>query len=284
MVRSEILSIFRQHVLSIVKNAPYRYVLGNHDMFKPNDSKYHALETFKDILGFDVVDSTRIDGDITYVPYIPDHRQFPKITTSICVAHQTFIGADYGYYRPDVGVDADKVNCEIIISGHIHKRQTFGKVIYPGTPFAQGIDDINQSKGLMLFDTATYDYSFIESPFTKWKGMRFELSQDTSIMQVHEAISENTNHIDQWVIEILGPKAEVLAYIDSEKLAELRLTKSIRIKPEYNDKDKQMRVKIKSSSMNQIVDEYVDRVYQGALDKDVIKSKALEVLQKSRPS
>lgn len=253
-------------------------------MFKPNDSKYHALETFKDILGFDVVDSTRIDGDITYVPYIPDHRQFPKITTSICVAHQTFIGADYGYYRPDVGVDADKVNCEIIISGHIHKRQTFGKVIYPGTPFAQGIDDINQSKGLMLFDTATYDYSFIESPFTKWKGMRFELSQDTSIMQVHEAISENTNHIDQWVIEILGPKAEVLAYIDSEKLAELRLTKSIRIKPEYNDKDKQMRVKIKSSSMNQIVDEYVDRVYQGALDKDVIKSKALEVLQKSRPS
>jgi DNA repair exonuclease SbcCD nuclease subunit len=286
VVRSEILSQFRKHVKEVALMAPYFYVLGNHDMYKPNDSTYHALETFKDLKRVAIVDK-RLDLDqlgITMVPYVHDHADFPLITNPICIAHQTFIGADYGYYRPGVGVDADKMNAEIIISGHIHKRQTFGKVIYPGTPFAQGIDDINQSKGLMLFDTDTYDCTFIESPFPKWKGMKFELAQDCNINQIAKAVKCDTNEIDNWVIEITGPRAEIVAYMDSSEVAELKLKRSIRISPKYNDKDKQMKVKIKSSAMKDIITEYVDRVYQGSIDRDVIKSKALEVLQKSRPS
>ncbi len=57
-----------------------------------------------------------------------DFTKFPRETQPICIAHQTFVGADYGYYRPDVGADADKCNAEIIISGHVHKKQEFGKV------------------------------------------------------------------------------------------------------------------------------------------------------------
>lgn len=286
MVRSEILSQFRRHVKQVTALAPYVYVLGNHDMYKPNDSKYHSLETLKDIDGFRVVDK-RYDMDeegITFVPYIHDHKDFPLQTNPICVAHQTFVGADYGYYRPDVGVDADNMNAEIVISGHIHKRQNFGKVFYPGTPFAQGVDDINQSKGLMLFDTDTYEFDFLESPFPKFKGLRFELSQDCDISDVSKAIKHDVNKVDHWVIEISGPKAEILAYIDSKEVAQLKQEKSIRFKPEYNDKEKQMKVKIRSSAMKDIVNEYVDRVYQGSMDKETIKSKALEVLQKSRPS
>lgn len=286
VVRSELLSKFRKHAKVVSSMVPYFYVLGNHDMYKPNDSTYHALETLKDLPNFKVIDKIcPLDKiGITFVPYVPNHTDFPLITNPICVAHQTFVGADYGYYRPDVGVDADKMSAEIIISGHIHKRQSFGKVIYPGTPFAQGIDDINQSKGLMMFDTDTFDTTYIESPFPKWKGMKFELSQDCDINEVAKAVKYDTNEIDNWVIEITGPKAEIVAYMDSAEIAQLKLKRSIRIKPEYNDKDKQMKVKIKSSAMKDIVVEYVDKVYQGSIDRDVIKAKALEVLQKSRPS
>ncbi len=282
VLRSEILTEFKKHALEVGKVCPYIYVLGNHCMFKPTNSKYHALETLKGLYNLTVVDCVlaRTDLDITFVPHIPDHTKFPTITTDICVAHQTFIGADYGYTRTDVGVDADKVDAKIIISGHIHKRQTFGKVIYPGTPFAQGIDDINQSKGVMLFDTDTYEYSFVDIPLPKWKGIRFELSQDTSIDHVHEVITRDVNSTDHWVVELVGPRAEILAYIDSKDVAELRLKKSIRFKPVYNDKDKQMKVKIKSSAMKDIVVEYVDKVYQGSIDKTQVKNKALEILNK----
>jgi DNA repair exonuclease SbcCD nuclease subunit len=284
IVRAEILSEFRKHAKRVAAVCPYFYNLGNHDMYKPNDSKYHALEALKDIKNFKVIDRT-LDMPtfgITFVPYIHDYKQFPMQTQPICIAHQTFVGADYGYYRPDVGVDADKVSAEIIISGHIHKRQGFGKVIYPGTPFAQGVDDINQSKGVMVFDTDTYDYRFIESPFPGWKGLRFEVSQDLDMNSIHEQIVSSINTIDNWMIEIVGPKAELLGYIDSKLTSELRKEHQIRFKPVYNDKEKQMKVSIKASSMENALSEYVDKVYQGSIDKALLRIKALEVLKKVR--
>lgn len=251
-------------------------------MFKPNNSKYHALETLKDIKNFIVVDKIlNLDKhNISMIPYIHELKDFPLKTNNICIAHQTFVGADYGYYRPDVGVDADKVSAEIIISGHIHKRQSFGKVIYPGTPFAQDIDDVNQDKGLMLFDTADYSYEFIDSPFPRWKGIRFEIGQEFSISDMHNSIVAHTNTVDNWIIEIVGPKVEIVSYVDSPEVVELKQHRNLRFKPEYNDRSKNSKVRISASSMDEIVSKYVDMVYSGSLDKTFLKAKALEVLKK----
>src|SRR6478736_5361700 len=72
VVRSEIQNEFFGHVEYVCDTLgiPYVYLLGNHDMFKPNDSRYHALRSFKGAIpGFTVIDEiTELDG-ITYVPY-----------------------------------------------------------------------------------------------------------------------------------------------------------------------------------------------------------------------
>lgn len=283
VVRSEILTEFSKHVDRATKICEYVYVLGNHDMFKPDNSKYHALQTMKGKEAFTVVDEPMIlaNKDITYVPYIHNFREFPIIETPICVAHQTFIGCDYGYYRPDIGVDADKINAEIIISGHIHKKQTFGKVIYPGTPFAQSVSDINQTKGVMLFDTETYKYSFIDSPLPQWRGMKLQISSDNSTQQMHEHIITNINEEDHWVIDMAGPRAELIAYIDSEEMTKIREKSDVRIRATYTDKNKE-KVKIRAASIEEILSQYVDKVYDGSLDKGIIKDKALEILGKTR--
>ena len=280
VVRSEIMSEFVQHVRHTVERAPYIYVLGNHDMYKPSDSTYHALMPLMHVDNFTVIDKPTQIGDTTYVPYIHDFKEFPLIKTPICVAHQTFVGCDYGYYRPDIGVDADKVAAEIIISGHIHKRQMFGKVIYPGTPFAQGLDDINQSKGVMLFDTETYKYEFIESPLPKWRGMKFQIAQDFSVDYMHRQILSELTEKDHWVLDMTGPKAELVAYMDSSKLKFLRETYDIRVRANYTDKIKE-KAKIKASSMEDILFQYINNIYDGALDKGIIKDKALEILRKT---
>lgn len=280
VVRSEILSEFNEHKENVLMVCPYTYVLGNHDMYKPNSSKYHALQTMKRRAGFKIIDAPTVDGDITYVPYIHEFKDFPQIETAICVAHQTFVGCDYGYYRPDVGVDADKLNAEIIISGHIHKRQMFGKVIYPGTPFAQSMSDINQAKGVMLFDTDTYKYSFIESPLPKWKGMKLEINSDVSAKDIHDYVLTNITEEDHWVLDITGPKAELVAYIDSDDMSEVRQRVDLRIRANYTDNNKE-KVIIRASSIEEILGQYVDKVYDGALDKGIIKDKALEILNKA---
>lgn len=282
VVRSELLKEFRDHVQTIADaGILYYYTLGNHDFYKPTSSKYHALQGMEGFhKNFIIVDKRLDFENITMVPYFPNFRDFPLDTREICIAHQTFLGADYGYIRPDVGVNADDIKAEIIVSGHIHMRQEFGKVIYPGTPYAQNSDDIDQIKGLLLFNTKTYKRKFIQTPLPMWKGLRFVLG-DESIDDVHSHIVETITKDDHWTIEITGPKAEIIAYRDSKEYAKAIKDCDVKFKPHFIDNEKKM-VKIEAVSMEQIVSEWTNKVYQGTVNKDTVVVKATEILNKVR--
>ncbi len=283
VLRAELMEEFRQHVLSVVRmGCTYHYLLGNHDFYKPNSSKYHALQSFKGLhKDFTVIDEIMDIAGITYVPYQVDLNTFPKQTRDICFAHQTFIGADYGFKRADAGVNADEISADIIISGHVHGKQQFGKVYYPGTPYSQTVDDVNQVKGVHLFDTETYSMEFIECPLPQWKGLKFELDQSYSVVNLQsdlEALLDNKNH---WIIDIAGPKAEILAYLSSKPFLSLKKGIDLRTRVQPNDKEKE-RTQIKSIKPEDIISEYVEKVYKGSLDREVIRKTASQILAKVR--
>ena len=282
VVRSEIQGEFKKHVqFTTDLGIRYFYILGNHDFYTPKSSKYHALQSMEDLPKFHVISKRTDFPGITMVPHLPDHTLFPKDVNPICIAHQTFVGADYGYMRPEVGVDAGAVNAEIIISGHIHVKQEFGKVIYPGTPYAQSVNDIDQHKGVLLFDTDTYAKEFIESPLPRWQGMRAEINQTFTIEDLHNDLFQYLDSKNHWVVEITGPKAEILAYLGSKQFKEVTKGVDIKVKTKFTDKKKQQ-IQIEALSMEHIVDEYMNKVYKGSLDKKKISSKALEILNKVR--
>lgn len=281
VLRSEIMKEFSDHVDTITQNSTYWYVLGNHDQYKPKDNKYHALQAFKDRKDFIVYDEPRVDLDglgITIIPYVQDFADFPLDTHKICITHNTFIGADYGFRREDCGIDADKISAEVIISGHIHKRQSFGKVTYPGTPAAHSATDVDEIKGLLLFDTATLEQSFIPSPFPCWKSLDFELSQSFSVNDMHDSIVSKVDNVNKWIVKISGPKSELLSYFKSKRYNDLISSNNIVIKSNMIDSTKQSRVKIEASSPDSIVSDYVNKVYNGTLDKQLIIRKAHDII------
>lgn len=286
VLRSELLKEFQDHVHYITFNCgkPYWYVLGNHDQYKPKDNKYHALQTFN-MNGFRVFDKpefvTLDSGPVSIVPYVQNFDDFPKQTYPICITHNTFIGADYGFKREDAGVDAGKISADIIISGHIHKRQSFGKVVYPGTPFAHSASDVDQTKGLLLFDTATYEQTFIESPFPRWRGLEFEVSQDNPLANLHKLLKSELNEEDKWILKVTGPKVEMAAYFKSKEYVALTKGKKVVLKAIPNDKNKQ-KVQIKATSIEDIMDEYVTKVYDGGLDKQLILQKTLDIIKNTK--
>lgn len=286
VLRSEIKNEVMDHILHCIAHSnskKYFYILGNHDFYKPKSSKYHALKDWKHLKGLYVIDE-RVDFptiNTTMLPHYSNHYEFPKDTLPICIAHQTFVGADYGFTRPDVGVDADEVAAEVIVSGHIHLKQEFGKVIYPGSPFSQSVNDIDQSKGVMIFDTDTYQRRFIECPLPRWISLEYQVTANNSIQQIHNDISTNINDQDHWVIKLIGPKAEIVAYQASKDYKKMIEGKSVQIKPEYTDKEKK-RTQIKGLSMEHVVEEYFDKVYKGSVDKEVLVKKSLEILDSVR--
>ena len=281
VVRSEIMGEFRSYLLR--HKRPRVYVLGNHDQFTPRDSKYHALQTFSNLYdGFHVVDKTQDLYGMTFVPYIHLFSEFPKETLPICIAHQTFIGADYGYTNADAGVDAEAVSADVIVGGHVHKRQSFGKVIYPGSAFAQGINDIDQDKGLMMFDTDTYQYRFIETSLPQWYGMKLELGPDYGIEDFHNDLFHYVSEGDNWVVDITGPRVEINAYLASKDFTWLKkdckINSNLRIRPIYTD-TQHKQVKIRSVAPETIITDYVEQVYGGVLDKSDVAAKALELFK-----
>lgn len=282
VLRSEIMSEFKKHIDFVMKlNIPMVYLVGNHDYYKPGSTDYHSMEAFKNShSNFYIVDKPTTIFGMDFIPYISDIKDFPITKNEICFAHQTFIGADYGYHRPDVGVNADLLLSKKVISGHIHKRQSFGKVIYPGSPYAHNLNDIDQEKGVMLFDTDTYETRFISSPFPRWRSITFDIKQDTDIDALISLLKNTLNNVDTWVLILSGPKAKVISLIQSKEYLELTKDKSVTFKPTFTDSLKK-NIIIKSMSIFSIVDEYIEKVFTGSIDKDKIRSKVAEILKEN---
>lgn len=284
VIRSEVMTEFALHVNSTLLTCPYIYLLGNHDMYKPNDSKYHALKHLKGkIKGFTIVDELVNLHGMTFVPYVHRPEEFPKQTLPICVAHQTFKGADFGDITTKDGVDASSIaGAELVISGHIHKKQRLAtggpEVIYCGSPFSQSASDINQVKGVSVFDTDTYAEEFIACPLPMWKGVKYEISPSFSIDEMHEELMQTLNDKDHWVIEMTGPKAELIGYLGSKKGKSLTIGRDVKIKTVFTDKEKRQ-VRIEALSLPHIVSEYIDKVYSGSIDKDLLKLTAKEIME-----
>jgi DNA repair exonuclease SbcCD nuclease subunit len=93
-----------------------------------------------------------------FLPYYSNPEEFVDaanklasygIQTLFC--HQTFQGSQFenGFYAPE-GIDQNLVQVPYIVSGHIHKNQRLGKVLYPGTPKWDTLSDANETKGIWV--------------------------------------------------------------------------------------------------------------------------------------
>lgn len=145
------------------------YVLvGNHDKATTEEFSFSALSVFKHMRAknLKICELPRVEGVYAYVPYYHNPETFIEIANGcaergakVLVCHQTFDGSQYetGFYAPD-GIDPSKLRYDLIISGHIHTRQTLKNIatgqtiIYPGTPKWDISSDANEDKGIWLYE------------------------------------------------------------------------------------------------------------------------------------
>lgn len=266
IIRSEVLCLFNDHIYRMSKamrnNSYYVCLLGNHDQYKPNSSEYHAFKPFSSISNVVVADSVLQLDNITYVPYVHSRELWPETKTSIVVTHNTFIGADYGYKKADHGIETKDVHADIVISGHVHKRQVLdSKIHYVGTPYAMSATDADQIKGLTLFDTETYKFDFIDSPFPIYK---------TIDQATHDPLPD-LDSFNHWIMTLKGPKIEIKSILESKQMNLLKKRCSLTIKTESTDRIKSDRVSILSKDISCMLDEYLNKVYKGNQDRDQLK-------------
>jgi DNA repair exonuclease SbcCD nuclease subunit len=199
----------RAHGLNVV------CLVGNHDQASPG-SDLHAMMAYEDTPGVLIVDKPTVRLGVLLLPYYHEQEKFldaVKNATAMNMrhdgwvpptlfCHQTFDGSTYenGFLASD-GFDPNLVTQELVISGHIHTGQEFGKVWYVGAPRWRSLSDANVPRNLWLVEFK--DGHFVQRiPFDTGDVCRqIRHLEDTPAKPVQLPLDER----HQWRIDVRGP-------------------------------------------------------------------------------
>ena len=185
--------------------------------------------------------------------------------------HQEFLNANFGFIISTKGVIIPP-NARPMISGHIHKTQQLQSVWYPGTPFAQEASDHNEIKGLYIYDTNDGSKLFIESPLPQWVTSRATIATFNQTVEMMN--KKNKNHL-----VVTGPNNELTALVESREFQMLKREYGFTVKKDPTSHLKSSKSIRRVSTIEDAVVEYIDRIYDGTMDKTLLKEKCLRVLQ-----
>lgn len=246
IVRTEILDFWRTWLDTLSESQPLIVMVGNHDLANSGNDKYksNALSVFHLMRkkNLHIIDTPQVHGPFGFIPYMHDQTQFldtanrlKEYGAKVLVCHQDFNGSQYenGYYAPG-GIDPDSLDYPLVIGGHIHKRQRFGKVILPGTARWLTSSDANEPKGLWMVehDANTglilfeefLDTSHVCNPIIK---VTYEEGQAEPLIPGKARVTLSLIGSSNWVSEQkqkFKGKASITSKITDSKKTEMRKT------------------------------------------------------------
>ena len=132
---------------------------GNHDMFFRDKRSVHSVEWGRHIPGVTVVRDITTIGDCTLVPWLVGNewKQMSKLKSKYVFGHFElplfYMNAmvqmpDHGELKAD-----DFKGADYVFSGHFHKRQISGNVVYIGNAFPHNYADAwDDERGMMILE------------------------------------------------------------------------------------------------------------------------------------
>lgn len=178
-------------------------VLGNHDIFSvDNDSLIETLSVFgKVVKNFEQIE---LDGrTIDLLPYTKDENLIPAggdiLITHLSIADFSF---DNKFHVSEKAGFSRKLfkGYNKVFTGHFHRPQDKGNVIFMGSPYQMNFGEMGQEKGFITFDLETDEWErhlYTEAPiYTKISSEDFQdVNVNNSFVQV--AIKEKLDNYVQ---------------------------------------------------------------------------------------
>jgi len=155
-------------------------VIGNHDIYKNEDTDVNSSVIFKNFEHVYVIEtptvlSVKNNVSIALIPWAGTHQKETELLksfkqdTDCAIMHADISGLIYDNGRTITDGANAKVYGKKIYSGHIHKRQETDNVIYLGSPYQMKRSDIGNVKGiycLNITDSGKITETFTENTFS----------------------------------------------------------------------------------------------------------------------
>jgi DNA repair exonuclease SbcCD nuclease subunit len=242
--------------------------VGNHDVYKKNASDIHSLKLLSEWKNITIIDlkpeTFKIPNGnkISFIPWATPLENIPE--SDICFGHfdiQSFYMN--GFKLCEHGFESKNLfqKSKYIISGHFHRKEfreyTDGNILYVGSPFQHNFGDLNDERGIYVFDLDTKKFEFIKNT----------ISPVHVKIKISEILNKKTTteHIKKIV-----PNNIVCLIIDSQVTPDIHsilLTKIQNLNPkilkiEYAEPQSSDNIEnpedFESSDITKIMEEYVE--------------------------
>ena len=153
---------------------PIYHIVGNHDLYHRHTRDTHSVIVFNELKNYHIVnDPIWLDEKYLLMPYLFTHEyiEFASDINSAKYVFGHFEFKDFvvtgATHKLDHGPDGKLFGKPtFIFSGHFHKRQVQGNIIYIGNTFPSNYGDAGDAdRGMAIVDTRNDDVEFIN-----WEG------------------------------------------------------------------------------------------------------------------
>lgn len=152
---------------------PVFFIIGNHDLYHRHTREVYSTINFHAFSNFNIIDTPTIVNDIETNPLLCPYLfayEYPSLMDYNSVetwwGHFEFKGFIVTGYNivMQSGPDHTAFNGpKYIFSGHFHKRQRGGNVIYIGNTFPTNFSDADDAnRGMMIYDHNTKKIKFLD--------------------------------------------------------------------------------------------------------------------------
>jgi len=218
VVRSKCLNDYFRYFKS--SKLQHIVLVGNHDWHNL-ECKEHSLEPLKSLPNVTIVDQpTKIAG-IQFLPYIHGADETRKWLKGgeLLIGHFEIAGFDFGNgHICEEGLTLkDFEGYQKVISGHFHKFQEKGNLVYIGTPFTHTFGESNQEKHIAVLNTEDMSLDYVPTPFPTHITFEVELRDEVDSVKVLDEVMKAQSKEGDFVRVVLTGSEEQLLKFDKSK-------------------------------------------------------------------
>lgn len=243
---------------------------GNHDLFFRDKRSVHSVEWGRHIPGVTVVRDITTIGDCTLVPWLvgDEWKKMSKLKSRYVFGHfeLPLFYMNAMVQMPDHGelqVD-DFKGAEYVFSGHFHKRQSHGNVVYIGNAFPHNYADAwDDERGMMVLEHGG------KPQFFNWEDApKFRTTKLSELIDNADKIIGTNSHLR---VNIDIPISFEEASFIKETFMEKYVLRELTMIPEKKVNDASTDVEIAAfESVDQIVSTQITSIQSDSYDPNVL--------------
>ena len=255
-------------------------LVGNHDANQQNTASFmtvHDKQTL--VIGREMI---KLSASIFAVGFIRKEDEFyTKVMKAytegarLVICHAEFNGCQYenGFYAPH-GFDLSKYPADLqFLSGHIHLKQGFGNVTYPGSPRHLTRSDIGSIKGVHVWNLVDGLMEFVQTPETVCEPFQSIVITESSY---DAKLIKNIANSKKVYVEIQGSK-------EFSKKISKTLAENVHVRSVYTTEAKEVKVR-ESEGVPKSFNRFQQDFFKNNVVSPEIEKAVLEKVYQACPS